>query len=103
MTVLRILVQMTDTKFQNPSYQLDKTFTARVKNTKYLWQRNGMNKMLKGKCIRKQNEASKIISKFAASDVLQISQLEVISECESLLNCPCSYALLFYVCNLCLT
>ena len=40
----------------------------------------------KGKCIWKQNETSKIILKFAASDDSKFLQTEVISECEGLLN-----------------
>ena len=40
----------------------------------------------KEKCIWKQNETSKVILKFAASDDLKILQAEVISECEGFLN-----------------
>ena len=44
-----------------------------------------------------------MILKFAASDHLKILQVEVISECEGLLNVLCACTLLFYACNFCLT
>ena len=35
---------MTKTKFRNPAYHLEKTLTARAKNTKCLLQRNGSSR-----------------------------------------------------------
>ena len=45
-TLPRALVQITKTKFQNPAYHLEKSLTARVKNTKCLLGIDGTNKML---------------------------------------------------------
>ena len=39
---------MTKTKFLNPAYHLEKSLTARVKNTKYLLQRNGSSRNANG-------------------------------------------------------
>ena len=45
-TVPRVLVQITKTKFQNPAYHLEKSLNTRVKNTKCLLEINGTSKML---------------------------------------------------------
>ena len=45
-SVPRVLVQITKTKFQNSAYHLEKSLTTRVKNTKFLLEINGTNTML---------------------------------------------------------
>ena len=45
-TVPRVPVQITKTKFQSPTYHLEKGLTARVKNTKCLLEIDGTSKML---------------------------------------------------------
>ena len=48
-TLPRALVQITEAKFQNPAYHLDKGLTARVKNADCLFEIDGTSKMLIGK------------------------------------------------------
>ena len=69
-----------------PTYQLEKSLTARVKNGKCLWQMDGTSKkemlIVKVKCIWEQNDTSRITPKFAvASYNSNISQVKVISKC----------------------
>ena len=45
-TLPRALVQIAETKFQNPACHLEKSLTARVKNTKCQLEIDGTSKML---------------------------------------------------------